>query len=289
MNITPFIISDAQLKPPVSVDSSKVVFDEPTFVNEKLCKTSNINGYKISHYGNNTIFVIENILKNEICDELIELIDKIPKELQLCNNDNKNVECYFSYLNDCIDNDDSLFYKFNTDCVTHKVQLDNANKNIISYFNKNNGIAKDDIIKYILLFDNISKILENIFININPRISFKFNSGLILRQIFGATRQHIDDIFYDKSFNKVFIQQNRESREINMNAMIIRNASAIFSLNDNYDGGVFNFPDMNFELKLKKGSVLIFPPYWTHKHETTELLNNTHRYTVTTWYGKQMI
>jgi hypothetical protein len=39
----------------------------------------------------------------------------------------------------------------------------------------------------------------------------------------------------------------------------------------------------NISLKMKKGSVIIFPPYWTHLHEVSNLENNTYRYTINTW------
>jgi predicted 2-oxoglutarate/Fe(II)-dependent dioxygenase YbiX len=55
------------------------------------------------------------------------------------------------------------------------------------------------------------------------------------------------------------------------------------TLNDDYEGGQFIFPYYDITVKLKKGSVLIFPPFWTHEHSTNELENNTFRYTITTW------
>ena len=45
----------------------------------------------------------------------------------------------------------------------------------------------------------------------------------------------------------------------------------------------FGVNDQDIKVKLKKGSVIIFPPFWTHPHETEDLLNNTYRYTINTW------
>jgi predicted 2-oxoglutarate/Fe(II)-dependent dioxygenase YbiX len=62
-----------------------------------------------------------------------------------------------------------------------------------------------------------------------------------------------------------------------------REMSMIAAINDDYDGGEICFPDQNFEIKLKKGQVLLFPPYWTHPHRTNKPKNGTFRYTITTW------
>jgi hypothetical protein len=67
------------------------------------------------------------------------------------------------------------------------------------------------------------------------------------------------------------------------NYRMIRFMSIIFALNDNHDGGIFRFPNHDISIKLKRGSVLLFPPFWTHPHEVSTVYNNTHRYTINTW------
>ena len=64
---------------------------------------------------------------------------------------------------------------------------------------------------------------------------------------------------------------------------MVRNASMIFALNDDYDGGEFHFPCQDIHIRMKKGSVIIFPPYWTHPHEVSCIRNGTYRYTINTW------
>lgn len=81
------------------------------------------------------------------------------------------------------------------------------------------------------------------------------------RKIRGATKLHIDGVFSAQ----------------------IRNMSLILALNDNYQGGELCFPEHGRIIKLKKGQLVAFPPYWTHPHYTNELLNGTVRYTVNTW------
>jgi predicted 2-oxoglutarate/Fe(II)-dependent dioxygenase YbiX len=102
-----------------------------------------------------------------------------------------------------------------------------------------------------------------------------------LRKIYNNTNIHIDNLTSGEEF-----QENKNNKNNkNNNKIIMRNVSAIFSLNDGYDGGEFIFPDFDLSIKLKKGSVIMFPPYWTHLHGTKPLLNDTYRYTVNTWYA----
>ena len=59
--------------------------------------------------------------------------------------------------------------------------------------------------------------------------------------------------------------------------------SIIIALNDDYEGGEFYFPKQDFRVKLKKGDILCFPPYYTHPHMVEAPLNRTYRYTINTW------
>lgn len=96
----------------------------------------------------------------------------------------------------------------------------------------------------------------------------------LLRKITGATRLHMDGLIIDSLIDA-------ENKTLHVDQ--VRELSMIAALNDDYDGGEICFPDQNFEVKLKRGQVLLFPPYWTHPHKTNELKNDTVRYTVTTW------
>jgi hypothetical protein len=243
-----------------------------------------INGYKVIDYNN--IFVIENILDDELCDKLKTLILTLPTQ-KIHYADDNNVECYITTLYNCSKMNDNLFYEFSVKDDRYKKLLQNISEKKL-YNNNLNGYTKEDIKKYILLLDYKGEVIGDIIKHINPHISFKFNCGYMLRKIFGPTLLHIDSLFSDKLFNIIYRKKYNECIKINMNTNIVRNASAIFTLNDDYDGGLFCFPKFNLSLKLKKGSVIVFPPYWTHAHYTTELLNNTFRYTITTWYGENL-
>ena len=74
------------------------------------------------------------------------------------------------------------------------------------------------------------------------------DSGYQFRKIFGETRLHYDGI---KSYNE-------DTNE--------RFLSVIICLNDDYEGGEICFPVQNRIIKMKKGDILAFPPYWTQPH-----------------------
>lgn len=63
----------------------------------------------------------------------------------------------------------------------------------------------------------------------------------------------------------------------------MRNMSFVISLNSDYEGGELHFPKQGRYIKLKRGQAIAFPPYWTHPHGTTELKNDTFRYTLNFW------
>jgi hypothetical protein len=121
--------------------------------------------------------------------------------------------------------------------------------------------------------DNIYKII-NYIINLlynDYGIQSTGDSGYCLRKIHGPTRLHKDGVNIEPIDNK-FIPVKK-----------IRNMSIIICLNDDYEGGEFYFPIQDFRIRLKKGEILAFPPYWTHPHMVETPTNNTYRYTINTW------
>ena len=121
------------------------------------------------------------------------------------------------------------------------------------------------------IYDVISKLIKLLVIDFGLKISS--DSGYQLRRINGPTRRHADGIIY-----KGVLDPNNKVDGNNIRVMTV-----IFGLNDDYDGGELCFPEQNVMIKLKKGQIIAFPPYWTHPHYTNDLKNNTHRYTINTW------
>ena len=96
------------------------------------------------------------------------------------------------------------------------------------------------------------------------------DSGYTLRKIHGPTRLHTDSMI-DLPDMPYFPRDQ------------VRNLTMTIALNSDYDGGEFCFPCQNFSIKLKRGQVIAFPPFWTHPHCTNELHNDTYRYTINIW------
>jgi hypothetical protein len=106
-----------------------------------------------------------------------------------------------------------------------------------------------------------------------PDFTGSHDDGYTLRKIYGGTKRHIDAV---------------HSRTTGL-TKFIRALSLIAVLNDDYDGGIFNFPTQNLKIKVKKGEVIMFPPYWTHPHSVTSVGEGQARYTINTWIMEDFI
>lgn len=97
------------------------------------------------------------------------------------------------------------------------------------------------------------------------------DTGYCLRRIWGETRLHSDGVMgYGRP----------EGDQVPVSS--IRSMSMIVSLNSDYDEGLIRFPEQDVELRLERGSALLFPPYWTHPHQVSAPVNGS-RYTINTW------
>jgi|DEB0MinimDraft_12_1074336.scaffolds.fasta_scaffold15660_2 hypothetical protein len=65
-----------------------------------------------------------------------------------------------------------------------------------------------------------------------------------------------------------------------------RTYSAIFYINDDYDGGEIYFPNWGIEIKPKAGSLVIFPSNDEYVHGVKEV-KNINRYSIAIWYAGQ--
>lgn len=208
----------------------------------------------------------DNIIKNNP-NQLFEnysTINELKNNIFLINDSNliNNDDCnYFvKLLNTLINNKDYNIEKWgngsNVNCLFLNV------RNV-----KNEELRKKIDTK---IYNIINKIINYLYKEYD--ILCKGDSGYCLRKIYGATRQHKDGVVSNIHNNSETVYKNQ-----------IRNMSIIIALNDDYENGEFYFPRQNFKIKLKKGEIIIFPPYWTHPHFVTAPINNTYRYTINTW------
>mgnify|MGYP001591902696 CR=1 FL=1 len=120
------------------------------------------------------------------------------------------------------------------------------------------------------IFQIVNKVINYLYKEYD--ILCRGDSGYCLRKIYGCTREHKDGVLSKTNDSSKIVYKNQ-----------IRNMSIIIALNDDYESGEFCFPRQNFKIKLKKGEIIVFPPYWTHPHFVREPTNNTYRYTINTW------
>jgi hypothetical protein len=98
-----------------------------------------------------------------------------------------------------------------------------------------------------------------------------------IRKVYGETRMHQDGTCPDNG--------RHPTRDHTLK--IIRSLTIVGVLNDDYEGGEYSFPSQNIKIKLKAGSFIMFPPYWTHPHSVSKIITkpncNEYRYIVSTW------
>lgn len=123
------------------------------------------------------------------------------------------------------------------------------------------------------IYFKMNKIFS-IFHKMNDYIRIAGDTFYHLRKIYGPTLLHIDEV---RSIESNYLHNQ------------IRCLSVIIALNDDFDGGEFHFPHQNVTHKMKKHSVILFPPFWTHPHEIYALGEGQFRYTITTWGTENII
>ena len=89
-------------------------------------KIIEVDGLKIIEIEKYNIFIIENILENDFCDYLCNIIDNVPNTKTYYNSGN-NVECYVSSLTQLIDKDNSYFYPISLNEESYNNLLTNSN------------------------------------------------------------------------------------------------------------------------------------------------------------------
>jgi len=232
-----------------------------------------IGDYKVIEYDKTNIYIIENILDVSFCEDMIQLIDRISLRKNLYGPGN-NVQCYVKNIDELLKVSEDSYYEFSTQVDEYEklMNLENVSTN------KLNGLTRKDIENELDKMNKAMQHIGEIMKEINDKIVFDTNSGYCLRKIYGKTRNHVDNITEVYNSGITFIKNNKMG-----DYKMIRDASIIFTLNDDYEGGEFKFTYHDIKVKLKKGSVIIFPPFWTHPHETEELINDTYRYTINTW------
>lgn len=83
-------------------------------------------------------------------------------------------------------------------------------------------------------------------------------------------KRHVDNILLSSRFQEV--EQGIPTRDI----------SVVGYLNDGFEGGETYFDRQNVKVSPKAGSVLVFPAYFTHPHESLPVIKGE-KYAFTSW------
>ena len=178
-----------------------------------------------------------------------------------------------------IDDRDILSYEFCDRLIKYLESLDKkqiekweAKQNVNCKYINIESIEDETIKKEFddALFEITGKVIN--YLHNRYGLSSTGDSGYCLRKIYGPTRAHSDGITVTAVQNGKYIPIRK-----------VRNLSLIMALNEDYEGGEFYFPIQDYKVKLKKGQIIAFPPYWTHRHMVNAPINGTYRYTINTW------
>ena len=228
----------------------------------KYKKNKDLQGYQENNIIENYIIIEDITQNNNIKYERKH--NKLTNSIMIINNENilssEYCDKVISIIDEVIDNKKNRIEKWEP----------NQNVNCL-YFNTDcNKLKKEEKIKK--LDDEVFKIISKVIsiLNRDFDIISTGDSGYCFRKIYGATRLHKDGIVINPVNNRLSVKK-------------VRNMSVIIALNDDYEGGEFYFPKQDFRVKLKKGDIICFPPYYTHPHMVEAPLNRTYRYTINTW------
>lgn len=107
----------------------------------------------------------------------------------------------------------------------------------------------------------------------NDNIKIRGQTLFELRKVYGETRIHQDGVF----------DGDIVQTENNGKVKTVRSLTIVVSLNDDFEGGVYKFPNQNITIKPKKGSAILFPPYYTHPHAVSAIETGKFRYICSSW------
>lgn len=122
-----------------------------------------------------------------------------------------------------------------------------------------------DLLKDILKSEVVSK--QNYITHLFETDNCYF-STFDIRQVYGPTRKHVDGT------NPVYYTVNNTTK------LFARTMTILLNITENND--IIHFPDQDLHIPLRKGSIVIFPSYWTYPHFTT-FDPAYNRMTIQTW------
>jgi hypothetical protein len=148
----------------------------------------------------------------------------------------------------------------------------------LSFSNDNNNVECYSVVTieenetHAFVIEKIKELFKSVSEK-NNGIKIKGQTLFELRKVYGETRIHQDGVF-----NGDIIET-----ENNGKVKAVRSLTIVVSLNNDFEGGVYTFPNQNITIKPKKGTAILFPPYYTHPHGVSAIETGKFRYICSSW------
>jgi len=193
------------------------------------------------------IVTIENVLEDKICDEIVEQVKKYNEKMK------ESV---------VIDNE-----PFRQDKQT-------GGENVLSSFDVLRDLSTDNTEDIETMFYKVIKESLLLYTKIFPTNCLHFlDNGQIYYKSFKFQETPISGGFHNWHSENNIGSFDTKTRFL---------AWSIF-LNDVLEGGELEFLNYSMRIKPKKGSMVLFPAYFTHAHRGNPPISNT-KYIATGWY-----
>jgi prolyl 4-hydroxylase len=121
-----------------------------------------------------------------------------------------------------------------------------------------------------LLLNRIALVQETLYQNYRVKFS-QVETCSILRYYPGQ--------FYKRHVDNLLLASRREEA---IQGVLTRDVSIVGYLNDDFAGGETLFDRQNLKFQPQKGSVLVFPSYYTHPHQSLPVTQGC-KYAFTSW------
>lgn len=286
-------------------------------------RSKTVNGLVVDHYRPYSVYVVHGLFDGTFCDDVIDIIKTVPLR-KTTYGPGENTLSFVRHLDHMLADTERMYYPLSTHEAEMATLLANAktygktrpeDTTVSLRTNQWNGVSKATLERLMQRINKRVEMLKGVMKSIAAPLHFDHNQGFQLRKLYGPTKRHSDGCHFS-DINPCclnYIAEKGNKGKSRFNNPLVRNSSAIVALNDRFqdkDGGIFYFPEQELEVHLPRGSMIIFPPFWTHPHEVSDAMGrrkdqpkaNTvedeqfvnepdrgYRYTLSTWFCEHVM
>lgn len=106
-----------------------------------------------------------------------------------------------------------------------------------------------------------------------------------LSKIYNSTIKRVEDpqfLKYNTGYKYDLHNDSEDFRNFVLTRVVNRDITILGYLNEDYEGGLLEFPDYGISIKPKKGTIISFPSYYEFQHRVTPITSGT-RYNFVLW------